>query len=73
MTGKELGKLGNAAFGVHWKTPVREALGVSREMLWRYETSNTPMTEEFMEKVRKLFKREIEKRRDSLSALLKTL
>lgn len=73
MTGKELVKLAEAAYGSRWKYTVRDALKVSREMLWRYETGATPISEALEEKFKKLFRKEIEKRRDQLTAILKTL
>lgn len=33
----ELTQLGAAAFGVHWRAPLAEALKCSREIVWRWE------------------------------------
>jgi len=73
MTGKELAKLAEAAFGKRWKYTVRDKLKVSREMLWRYETGQTPISDDLNDRFRKLFKPQIERNRDALTALLKTL
>ena len=73
MTGEELKKLATAAYGTRWKMIVGGQMDVSREMLWRYETSVTPISEELAGEFRKLFKMQIERQLGSLNAILQTL
>ena len=70
MTGAELKRLAEAAFGREWKTPVADQLEYTREMLWRWETGKSPIPEHIGVKLRKLFLKAIEKRRDQLTAIL---
>ena len=59
MTAAEFKKLAELAFGKRWKMVVLDKLGTSREMLWRYEKGETPISEELADKFRRLFQPQI--------------
>jgi transcriptional regulator with XRE-family HTH domain len=69
MTVNELLKIAAAAFGPDWKKPLAEALGMSREMMWRYEKEVTPISDEVSEKIRKACAKTLEKRIAYLSGV----
>lgn len=72
MTHTEFKRLAEAAYGTAgWKMIVKEKLKVSREMLWRYENNETPISEELAAKFRNLFMKEIVRRRDYLNEIIK--
>lgn len=74
MTAAEFKRLAEAAYGTAgWKMIVKKKLKVSREMLWRYEAGETPISEELAAKFRALFIGEITKRRDHLTEVLKSV
>jgi len=70
MNVKELLMLAGAAFGPDWKVPMAEALGMSREMMWRYEKEVTPISETVAGQIRKICKVQITKRIDHLKKVV---
>lgn len=73
MNVKELLKIASAAFGPDWKLPLAEGLGMSREMMWRYEKEVTPISDEIATKIRRICKSAIAKRVDHLQKVLAQL
>jgi hypothetical protein len=70
MSAKELIALATAAYGSEWKTPLAQAVGYSREMLWRYETGRSAIPEQTADAVRRNCRARIAQRIDELRLAL---
>jgi len=70
MAGEELLRLASAAYGPEWKTPVAALVGRSREMLWRYETGSSRISEDLAKAIRKSCLAALAERVAEMSAIL---
>jgi hypothetical protein len=70
MSAKELIALATAAYGQDWKMPLSQAIGYSREMLWRYETARSVMPGQTAEAIRRNCRARIAQRIDELRRAL---
>jgi predicted transcriptional regulator len=70
MNVKELMTIAAAAYGPDWKQPLATAVGMSREMMWRYEKEVTPINDDIAEKIRRICISQITKRVEHLKKVL---
>jgi len=69
-SGEELVRLASAAYGPDWKMPVASLVGRSREMMWRYETGYSRISDDVARAIRKACVAAIAERVAELSAIL---
>ena len=70
MSGEELVRLASAAYGPEWKMPVAALVGRSREMLWRYETEYSRISDDLAKVIRKACLATLAQRVAEMSAIL---
>ena len=70
MSGEELVRLTSAAYGPDWKMPVAALVGRSREMMWRYETGYSRISDDVAKAIRKACLAALAERVAEMSAIL---
>lgn len=73
MTPNQLKQLGTRVYGPRWKYAMAADMGISREMLWRYETGVTAIGDHIAELARTACRKHVAARIAELTKLLERL